>query len=658
MSHPRRSLDSGTAVPAAKASRRKPGRASESARRRNPGAAKQAGRPSVTDAPRAHLDFAPARVEVENLPGGGFILRSPMKLEPYASNLCEYLIDWAETAPERNFLAERDQDGSWRRITYGEALNLVRSIAQALLDRGMTPDRPVMILSDNSIESGLLQLGAMHVGIPVAPISPAYSLISWDFGKLKHVFDLVRPGLVFASDGAMFGKALGALDLDRVEVVVTRNAPDGLDITEFAELVGTAPGPAIDAALAQVGPDTLAKILFTSGSTGLPKGVINTHRMMCSNQQAIAQIWPFITRRPPVLVDWLPWSHTFGGNHNFNMILRNGGTLYIDAGKPVPGLVEKTVANLREVAPTLYFNVPRGFDMILPYLEQDPALRDHFFSNLDTIFYAAASLPPNLWERIEELSVAARGEKVAMTSAWGATETAPLAAGVHFPIDRAGVIGLPVPGTELKMLPNAGKLEMRVRGPNVTPGYYKREDLAREAFDEDGFYKIGDAGRLADPEDPAKGILFDGRVAEDFKLLTGSWVSVGTIRVAAIAAGAPVIQDAVVAGHDRDEVGLLVFPSPAGAAKTAGLDPATPLPEIVINEKVRETLRKGLAAYNAKNPGSSTRIGRVLLLKEPPDIDANEITDKGYINQRAVLERRNGLVETLFSDDAEVVLIA
>ena len=611
----------------------------------------------VTDAPRAQLDFAPARVTVENLPGGGFILRSPIALEPYASNLCEYLIQWAGTAPERTFLAERNPAGRWRKVTYREALGQVRSIAQALLDRGMTPDRPVMILSDNGIENGLLQLAAMYVGIPVAPISPAYSLMSRDFGKLRHVFDLVRPALVFAADGERFATALGALNLDGVEVVVTREPPDGLEVTDFATLTGTAPGPAIEQARSRIGPDTLAKILFTSGSTGLPKGVINTHRMMCSNQQAMVQIWPFITRRPPVLVDWLPWSHTFGGNHNFNMILRNGGTLYIDAGKPVPGLVEQTVANLREVAPTLYFNVPRGFDVILPYLERDPAFRDHFFSDLDTVFYAAAALPPNLWQRLEALSVAARGEKVVMTSAWGATETAPLAAGVHFPIDRAGVIGLPVPGTELKMLPNAGKLEMRVRGPNVTPGYYKREDLSREAFDADGFYKIGDAGRLADPDDPAKGILFDGRVAEDFKLLTGSWVSVGALRVAAIAAGAPVIQDAVVAGHDRDEVGLLVCPSPAGAAGIAGLDPGTPLPELVAHEKVRAALRDGLAAYNGENPGSRTRIRRVLMLTEPPVVDANEITDKGYINQRAVLERRAGLVETLFSDDPEVVLI-
>ncbi len=635
----------------------KPEREAESARRRGAGAATPAGASAVADAPRAHLDFAPARVEVETLPGGGFILRSPARLEPYASNLCEYLIQWAHTAPERTFLAERTPDGSWRKVTFKGALELVRSVAQALLDRGLTPERPVMILSDNGIENGLLQLAAMYVGIPVAPTSPAYSLMSRDFGKLRHVFGLIRPGLVFASDGARFAEALGALDLREAEVVVTRSPPAGLEATDFAELAATAPGRAVEAALSRVGPDTLAKILFTSGSTGLPKGVLNTHRMMCSNQQAMAQVWPFITRRPPVLVDWLPWNHTFGGNHNFNMILRNGGTMYIDAGKPAPGLVETTVANLRDVAPTLYFNVPRGFDMIVPYLEQDEALRDHFFSNLDMIFYAAAALPQTLWQRIEDLSLAARGEKVVMTSAWGATETAPLVTSVHFPIDRAGVIGIPVPGSELKMVPNAGKLEMRVRGPNVTPGYYKREDLARDAFDEDGFYKVGDAGKLADPEDPSKGIVFDGRVAEDFKLLTGAWVSAGTIRVAAIAAGAPVIQDAVVAGHDRDEIGLLVFPSAPGAARVAGLDLATPLPQLVGNDKVRAALRTGLAAHNARNPGTTTRIARVLLMPEPPDIDANEITDKGYINQRAVLERRQDLVETLFSDDPEVLVI-
>jgi len=612
----------------------------------------------MVDGKRASLEFAPARVDREDLTGGGFTLRTPMALEPYADHMLAYLIQWAEAKPERTFLAQRNASNEWRKISYAETLKAARSIGQGLLDRGATADRPVMILSDNSIESGLLHLGAMFIGVPVAPISPGYSLLSQDHGKLKYVFDVICPKIIFAGDGGLFAPALKALDLSDVEVICATNPPVDFPCTDFSDLTNTDPSKDVDIAMADVGPDTCAKILFTSGSTGMPKGVINTHRMMCSNQQAIAQIWPFVTRKPPVLVDWLPWNHTFGGNHNFNMILRNGGTMYIDNGKPAPGLIEKTVANLAEIAPTLYFNVPRGFDMILPYLEADDVLRDHFFSNLDTIFYAAAALPQNLWERIEKLSIASRGEKVVMTSAWGSTETGPLATSVHFPIDRAGVIGNPVPGCEIKMVPNAGKFEIRVRGENITPGYYKRDDLIADMFDEDGFYKIGDAAKLADPDDPSKGIVFDGRVAEDFKLLTGSWVSVGAVRVNAIAAAEPIIQDAVVAGHDRDEIGLIVFPNPNGLAKVSGLDPATPLAEMAAHVSVRSKLKKGLVAYNAANPGSSTRVTRAIFTLEPPQIDANEITDKGYINQRAVLETRHELVETLFSDDGAVILIS
>lgn len=602
-------------------------------------------------------EFAPAEVDVERLDGGGFVLRSPMKLESYAANICWYLIDWAQKAPERMFLAERSAIGDWRSITYGESLASVRALAEALLAHGVTADRPVMILSENSIENALLQLAAMFAGVPVSPVSPAYSLMSRDFGKLRHVFDLVQPRLVFASNGELFHDALTALDLDGVTIVVKQDAPAGIEAIPVDELLATKPTAAVDAAFSSVGPDTVAKILFTSGSTGMPKGVINTHRMMCSNQQAIVQVWPFITRRPPVLVDWLPWNHTFGGNHNFNMILRNGGTLYIDSGKPAPGMFDTTVENLREIAPTVYFNVPRGFQMLAPILERDAEFRDHFFSNLDTIFYAAAALPQDLWERIENLSIAAFGNKIAMTSAWGLTESAPLATDVHFPVTHAGVIGLPIPGTELKMLPCAGKLELRLRGPNITPGYLRRDDLTEEAFDEAGFYKTGDAGRFADPNDPSKGILFDGRVAEDFKLLTGTWVSTGMVRVAAISACPEVIQDAVVTGHDRDDIGLLIIPNIAGIANIAGLSPDTAFPKLSGNEKVRQRLHDDVAAYNAQNPASSTRIARVLFLTEPLNIDAGEVTDKGYVNQRAVLERRHNLVERLHSDGEEVILI-
>jgi len=602
-------------------------------------------------------DFAPAAVDVENLENGGFILRSPLSLDPYVTNICSHLIEWAEKAPQRTFLAERTASGEWRRLTYGEALPATRSLAQALLAHGVTVERPLMILSGNSIESGLLQLAAMFVGIPVSPVSPAYSLMSRDFGKLKFVYDLVRPGLVFAADGDMFGGALAALDLDGVALVVKQGEPAGSEAILVDDLLTTEPRSAIDAAYSRVGPDTVAKILFTSGSTGLPKGVINTQRMMCSNQQALAQIWPFITRRPPVLVDWLPWNHTFGGNHNFNLILRHGGTLYIDAGKPAPAMFETTIDNLRAIAPTAYFNVPRGFQMLAPYLEQDAAFRDHFFSNLDTIFYAAAALPQDLWERFEKLSLAALSKKIAMTSAWGLTESAPLATGVHFPIARAGVIGLPVPGTELKLLPNAGKLEMRLRGPNITPGYFKRDDLTEEAFDEDGFYITGDAAKFADPNDASKGILFDGRVAEDFKLLTGSWVNTGMVRVGAVSACTELIQDAVVTGHDRDHIGLLIIPNLAGVSDITGESPDTSLSELLCHEKVRQKLCADLALYNAANPASSSRIARVLFLLEPLDIDAGEITDKGYVNQRAVLERRHELVLQLYSENRDIILI-
>jgi len=490
----------------------------------------------------------------------------------------------------------------------------------------LSAERALAILSDNSVDHALLALGAQHVGVPIVPISPAYSLMSKDFAKLKYIFELVRPALVWTADAQKFAPALDAV---------------GASATPLEALRAAQPGAAVDAAHAQVGPDTVAKILFTSGSTGQPKGVINTQRMLTANQQMLAQGWPFVEARPPVVVDWLPWNHTFGGNHNFNLVLRNGGTLYVDGGKPMPGLIETTAKNLAEVAPTMYFNVPRGFDLLLPFLERDAALRKNFFRELDMVFYAAAALPQNLWERLERLAVAEQGGKLAMLSAWGSTETAPLATQVHFHIPAAGVIGLPVAGCSLKLVPSAGKLEVRVQGPNVTPGYYRREDLTRAAFDEEGYYRIGDAVKFADPNDPAKGIVFDGRVAEDFKLSTGTWVSVGGVRLRLIAACNPIVQDAVIAGHDRDEIGALVFLSPAAQGMTL--------------EAIHGKLAEGLHALAAEGGGSSTRPTRLLVLSEPPSIDANEITDKGYINQRAVLARRAALVDRLYAGGDDVV---
>ena len=568
------------------------------------------------------LRFAPAKVDVEKRPDGSIVLRSPQKLGAYARCVTEWLVHWSDQQAERIFLAERSAHG-WRTMSYRESYGAVRRIGQALLNLGLNQERPVAILSDNSVDHALLALGAMHVGVPVAPISPAYSLLSKDFAKLRSIFELVQPGLVYASDPQKFAPALAAVGAKSISV---------------AELLETNPGSTMEREFAKVKPESVAKILFTSGSTGTPKGVINTHRMLCANQQMLAQAWPFVEDRPPVIVDWLPWNHTFGGNHNFNLLLRNGGTLYIDGGKPAPGLAELTARNLREIAPTMYFNVPRGYDLLLPFLENDAQLRRKFFSELDVLFYAAAALPQNLWERIERLAQNEKGGRLAVLSAWGSTETSPLASSVHFPMERAGVIGLPVAGCELKLVPSAGKLEVRVRGANVTPGYYKRPDLTAAAFDDEGFYRIGDAVKFADPADAAKGIVFDGRVAEDFKLSSGTWVNAGAVRIRLIAAADPLIQDAVITGHDRDELGALVFLSPAAK----DLKP----------EEIRSRLGSVLRGFSG---GSSTSPARLMVMTEPPSIDANEITDKGYMNQRAVLERRAALVEKLYSNDESVI---
>ena len=571
------------------------------------------------------LRYAPAEVNVEKRADGAMILRSPQPLKRYARAVGDWLLHWYDHAPDRTFIAERKGE-NWRRVSYRDALSDARRIGQALLNLGLNAERPVAILSDNSVDHALLALGAMHVGVPVAPISPAYSLMSKDFAKLKYIFELLKPGLVFAAEPEKFAPALAAV---------------GATSTPVAKLLDVNPGSTLEVAFSRVTPDTVAKILFTSGSTGMPKGVINTHRMLCSNQQMLAQVWPFLEDKQQTIVDWLPWNHTFGGNFCFNLMLRNGGTLYIDNGKPAPGLIEQTARNLREISPTMYFNVPRGFDLLMPMLEGDAELRRSFFRELDMVFYAGAALPQNLWERLEKLAIAEKGGALSMISSWGSTETAPSAAAVHYPIERAGVIGLPNPGCELKLVPAAGKLEVRVKGPNVTPGYYRRDDLTKAAFDAEGYYCIGDAMKFADPAAPEKGLVFDGRVAEDFKLSTGTWVHVGAIRVKLIAAGNPLIQDAVITGHDRNEIGAFVFLNP-GAAKDLS------------NEKIKEKLSETLKIL-AKEGGSSTHPTRLLVMTEPPQIDGNEITDKGYLNQRAVLERRAALVERLYSNARDVL---
>jgi feruloyl-CoA synthase len=597
--------------------------------------------------------FATPSVSVERRPDGALILRSRVALDPPARCVGDWLEHWAREKPETVFLAERaTPNASWNTVNYASALRRVRSAAAWIIAQGMSAERPLAILSDNGVDHALFMLAAMHAGVPAASISTAYSLVSKDFDKLKSMIALLDPGAIYVSNAKIFAPALAAIKTLHTAKVIAGDPADMPDVLAFSDITQTPETGAVAAAFAKVTPDTIAKFLFTSGSTGTPKAVINTQRMMTSNQAAKAQVWRFLERTDLVMLDWLPWSHTFGANHNFNMLLRNGGTLYIDGGKPAPGLFATTLANLRSVMPTVYFNVPRGFDMLVTALREDPVLCAKFFSEVKLVFYAGAALPQNLWEAIERLSVETIGRAIPMVSAWGSTETAPLATDCHFQARRSGNIGVPIPGTDIKLVPSGDKLEVRVRGPNVTPGYWKAPDLTKKAFDEDGFYLIGDAVKLADPERPDAGLFFDGRVSEDFKLTSGTWVSVGTLRVAGIAALAPVAQDIVVTGHDGDNVKFLVFPNIGACRAMSALGDDASVDAVLASAPVREAVSSGLARLKANGGGSSTYATRARLMVEPPSVDGGEITDKGYVNQRAVLSRRTDEFAKLNDDGA------
>jgi feruloyl-CoA synthase len=598
--------------------------------------------------------FAVPAIVAERRADGSIWLKSTTPLQPAARCVGDWLEHWARKTPERIFLAQRSSvESPWSTMPYRDALRQVRAIAAWILAQGLSAERPLVILSDNSIEHALLALAAMHVGVPSAAISPAYSLMSRDFDKLKSMITMLEPGAIFVSSIKPFAAALAAIKPLHSAVIVTGDA-DGTDAISFQSIATTPETPDVETAFAAVTPDTIAKFLFTSGSTGTPKAVINTQRMLTSSQQAKAQTWAFLEspRTDLVILDWLPWSHTFGANHNFNLVLRNGGSLYIDGGKPAPGLFATSLANLRSVMPTVYFNVPRGFDMLIAALRDEEELRRRFFGEVKFAFYAGAALPQNLWDALEDLSVKTVGGALPMVSAWGSTETSPLATDCHFQAQRSGNIGVPIPGTELKLVPSGDKLEVRVRGPNVTPGYWKAPELTAQAFDADGFYLIGDAVTFADPDRPELGLFFDGRVAEDFKLNSGTWVSVGTLRVAGISALAPLAQDIVVSGHGGDHVRFLVFPNIAACRAHAGLPDSADANEVIGHAKVRAAVASGLARLKVQSGGgSSGHATRALLLSEPASVDGGEITDKGYINQRAVLTRRAAAV-TVLEDDA------
>jgi feruloyl-CoA synthase len=595
------------------------------------------------------VHLGPREVMVERRPDGALLLRSPHRLGPYPVKLTERLEYWAAQAPDRVLFAQRDDRGAWRTVTYAGALDKARRIGQALLGRGLTPERPIAILSGNDIEHALLGLAALYIGIPYVPISPAYSLISQDFGKLRHVFELLTPGLVFAADGKAFGRAIDSVVPPDLEVIVTGNPIATRKVTAFADLLSVPPTAAVDAAHAEVGPDTVAKVLFTSGSTGMPKGVINTQRMWCSNAEMITNQLAYFRDEPPVILDWSPWHHTASGNHNVGFILYNGGTYYIDEGKPAPGLIETTVKNLREVAPTWYFTVPKGFEALLPFFRSDTALRRTFFSRLKVLWFAGAALSQPVFEEMQELAKAECGEGILFLTGLGATETAPMAIARMWQSRDSTNMGVPVPGVELKLVANEGKLEARVKGPNVTPGYWRQPELTARAFDAEGYYCLGDAMRFEDPDDPREGLLFDGRIAEDFKLSTGTWVSVGPLRAQFLAHCAPYAKDVVIAGADLDDIRVLLFPD-FDACRRIAPDLASASPsDLVADGRVRAEFQRRLASFAAAATGSSNRIVAATLVAELPSLDAGEITDKGSINQRAVLRRREALVADIYA---------
>lgn len=587
--------------------------------------------------------LAPRRTERIDLGGGAYLLRHPEPLQPYARCVGEWIEHWARTTPDAAALAEPDGASGWTVLSWRALRQRIGAVGQALLDLAL-PEGPVVVVSDNALDHAVLMLAAMHVGRPVCTVSSSYSRLAGpDFSRLHAIFAALQPALVYASDAAVYAPAVAGAKLG-VPLVFSQGAGSVPGALPFARLRDTPETGAVGEAYARVTPDTHAKYLLTSGSTGTPKVVINTQRMLCANQQMLAQTLRFLAHEKPVLLDWLPWSHTFGSNHNLNMALRHGGTLYIDDGRPLPALVGRTLAHLKTVQPTVYFNVPRGYEMMLPALEADLDLAHRLLGRLRMLFYAGAGMPPATWQRLEALAAKVREQPLWMTTSWGSTETAPAVTFANWRLDRPGVIGLPMPGAEVKFVPaGGGKLELRIRGDNVTPGYRHNPEATAAAFDEDGYYRIGDAGMLRDEADPLQGIVFDGRVAEDFKLTSGTWVSVGTLRVKLVSALSPWVADAVITGHDRAELGALLFLSEAGRA----------LPEA----ERAERLHAGLVRLAAEGGGSSQVPSRLRWLDGLPDAASGEITDKGYLNQRIALTRRAAEVAALHADtpDARTV---
>jgi feruloyl-CoA synthase len=605
------------------------------------------------------LRFGVTRVTLQDGVPGTHYLKADQELQAFPDRLTDRLQHWAQHKPDQSLFARRVKlaDGSlgnWRHVTYAQAWRTARNIAQGLINRGLNAERPVVILSENSLEHALLALGCMVAGVPFVPTSPPYSLISQDYDKLKHVLRTVTPGMVFASD-ARYAKAIAATVSSDMEIVMHEGGIEGQQVTSFEALCQTPATSQVDAAIAATGPDTIVKFLFTSGSTKMPKAVINTQRLWCANQQQMMQSMPVLAESPLVLVDWLPWNHTFGGNHNFGMVVFHGGTMYIDDGKPTPALMHETLRNLREIAPTVYFNVPTGFEAIALAMKTDDLLRKTLLSRVQMFFYAGAALAQPIWDSLYESQEREIGERIVMGTGLGMTESGPFGIFVTNPNVSAGDLGVPTPGLELKLVDMGGKTEVRYRGPNITPGYWRNNEETKGAFDDEGFFCTGDAVKWIDETDVHLGLKFDGRIAEDFKLATGTFVSVGPLRGKIIAAGAPYVQDVVLTGINLKEVGAMVFPTPAVRA-LSGLAPDAPLADILSSELVLAHFQNLINELSKTATGSANRIARMCLLSEPPTIDKGEITDKGSINQRSVLTHRADTVAALHEERLHFIL--
>ncbi|WP_288097633.1 feruloyl-CoA synthase [Pseudomonas sp.] len=598
---------------------------------------------------------APVEVTEEQ---GVLHMRSLEPLAALPARLLDRLVHWARVRPEQTFIAARQAGGDWRRVTYREMLESVRAIAQSLLSYGLSANKPLALLSGNDIEHLQVALGAMYAGIPYCPVSPAYSLLSQDFAKLRHVCDLLQPGLVFVSDGVAYQRAIDAVLPAETPLITVRGQVPGRAQVSFASLLQTPGGSAADQAFDATGPDSIAKFLFTSGSTQLPKAVITTQRMLCANQQMLLQTFPVFGEEPPVLVDWLPWNHTFGGSHNVGIVLYNGGTFYLDDGKPTAQGFAETLRNLKEVSPTAYLTVPKGWEELVNALEQDAELRERFFARMKLFFFAAAGLSQSVWDRLDRVAELHCAERIRMMAGLGMTEAAPSCTFTTGPLSMAGYIGLPAPGCEVRLVPVDGKFEGRFRGPHIMPGYWRAPEQTAEAFDEQGFYRSGDALKLADPHQPQLGLMFDGRIAEDFKLSSGVFVSVGPLRNRAVLEGSPYVQDLVITAPDRECLGALVFPRLYECRRLAGLNADASDAEVLASAPVRQWFVDWLQRLNRVATGNASRLEWIALLDEPASIDRGEITDKGSINQRAVLQWRAARVEALYRGEDATILRA